>query len=156
MVPADSRRISRDPRYSGSRYGKVSLRIRSFHALRLYFPIHSARYTSSDFAVLLPRTRRNGYGLGSSPFARHYRGNHSYFLFLRLLRCFSSPRSLPDLSGCQSFRLTGCPIRRSADQRLFAPPRSFSQLIASFFASESLGIRHAPFFCFFRLSRQAF
>ena len=29
--------------------------------------------------------------LGSSPFARHYLGNDYYFLFLRLLRCFSSP-----------------------------------------------------------------
>ena len=28
--------------------------------------------------------------LGSFPFARHYLGNHSYFLFLSLLRCFSS------------------------------------------------------------------
>ena len=29
-------------------------------------------------------------GLGSFPFARHYSGNHCYFLFLCLLRCFSS------------------------------------------------------------------
>ena len=34
-------------------------------------------------------------GLGSSGFARRYSRNHSYFLFLRLLRCFSSPGSLP-------------------------------------------------------------
>ena len=39
----------------------------------------------------------------------------------------------------------GCPIRIFADQRLFAPPHNFSQLITSFFASESLGIPHAPF-----------
>ncbi len=32
-------------------------------------------------------------GLGSSPFVRHYLGNHCYFLFLALLRCFSSRRS---------------------------------------------------------------
>ena len=32
-------------------------------------------------------------GLGSSPFARRYSGNHCCFLFLRVLRCFSSPRS---------------------------------------------------------------
>lgn len=38
----------------------------------------------------------------------------------------------------------GCPIRRSADQRAFAPPRGFSQLVTSFLASESLGIPHAP------------
>ena len=32
-------------------------------------------------------------GLGSSYFARHYFRNHFYFLFLWVLRCFSSPRS---------------------------------------------------------------
>ena len=31
--------------------------------------------------------------LGSSPFARRYSGNHCCFLFLRVLRCFSSPGS---------------------------------------------------------------
>jgi len=30
-------------------------------------------------------------GLGSSPFARRYSGNRFFFLFLRILRCFSSP-----------------------------------------------------------------
>ena len=30
-------------------------------------------------------------GLGSSPFARRYLGNRYYFLFHRVLRCFSSP-----------------------------------------------------------------
>ena len=34
-------------------------------------------------------------GLGSSAFARRYLRNHFCFLFLRLLRCFSSPGSLP-------------------------------------------------------------
>ncbi len=33
-------------------------------------------------------------GLGSSRFARRYSGNRVFFLFLRLLRCFSSPGSL--------------------------------------------------------------
>ena len=41
--------------------------------------------------------------------------------------------------------MVGCPIRTPADQFLFADPRSFSQLITSFFASESLGIPHTPF-----------
>ena len=34
------------------------------------------------------------YGLGSSYFARHYSRNRFLFLFLWVLRCFSSPRSL--------------------------------------------------------------
>ena len=41
--------------------------------------------------VLQPRRCRYIAGLGSSPVARHYWGNHCYFLFLRVLRCFSSP-----------------------------------------------------------------
>ena len=44
----------------------------------------------------------------------------------------------------------GFPIRTSAGHRIFAPNRSFSQLITSFFASVSQGIRHAPFSRFFR------
>ena len=44
--------------------------------------------------VLQPRARLcNRPGLGSCAFARHYLRNHSYFLFLRVLRCFSSPGS---------------------------------------------------------------
>ena len=42
--------------------------------------------------------------------------------------------------------MVGCPIRTPADHILFADPRSFSQLITSFFASESLGILHTLLF----------
>ena len=45
--------------------------------------------------VLQPRACRNRSGLGSCAFARHYWRNHFCFLFLRLLRCFSSPGLLP-------------------------------------------------------------
>ena len=38
-----------------------------------------------------PAARRHAAGLGYSPVARRYWGNHSYFPFLRVLRCFSSP-----------------------------------------------------------------
>ena len=36
-------------------------------------------------------------GLGSSRFARRYSGNRFFFLFLRVLRCFSSPRLPSDM-----------------------------------------------------------
>jgi hypothetical protein len=49
---------------------------------------------------------------------------------------------LPDFIGM------GCPIRTSADQRSFAPSRSFSQLTTSFVASGSQGILHTPLFRF--------
>ena len=35
------------------------------------------------------------HGLASSAFARHYSRNHTCFLFLRVLRCFTSPRYHP-------------------------------------------------------------
>ncbi len=46
------------------------------------------------------------------------------------------------------FNQPGCPIRISADRFVCADPRGFSQLIASFIASESLGILHAPLLTF--------
>ena len=46
-----------------------------------------------NYAVLTPVDKSSG--LGSFPFARRYSGNRCFFLFLRLLRCFSSPGSLP-------------------------------------------------------------
>ena len=50
----------------------------------------------SYLEVLLPRICRNKSGLGYFLFARHYLGNRFFFLFLRLLRCFSS-------AGCSQF-----------------------------------------------------
>ena len=44
------------------------------------------------YAVLTPECTHSG--LGSSGFARRYFRNRCFFLFLRLLRCFSSPGSL--------------------------------------------------------------
>lgn len=53
------------------------------------------------------------------------------------------------LQGCHASCMTGCPIRISADLRLFATPRSFSQLVTSFFASGSLGILRVLFLTLF-------
>ena len=47
----------------------------------------------SHVAVRTPERTRSG--LGSSVFARRYSQNRCFFLFLRLLRCFSSAGSLP-------------------------------------------------------------
>ena len=43
--------------------------------------------------------------------------------------------------GTYTLLYVGSPIRTSADQRLFAPPRSLSQLVTSFFGSCCQGIR---------------
>jgi hypothetical protein len=49
-------------------------------------PLHCNSY----IVVLQPHFGRNQNSLGFSHFARHYSENHSCFLLLRLLRCFSS------------------------------------------------------------------
>ena len=46
-----------------------------------------------------PGCCRNSSGLGSCAFARHYLRNHFCFLFLRVMRCFSSPGSPLPLAG---------------------------------------------------------
>ena len=65
-------------------YGDFTLSVWSsqFHSARLFFL----------YAVLTPGCKHPG--LGSPAFARRYLRDHCCFLFLRLLRCFSSPGSL--------------------------------------------------------------
>src|SRR6185437_578049 len=82
--------------------------------------------------------------LGYSGFARHYYRNHCCFLFLWVLRWFTSPGSLPAAMYSRqdnrcSHRL-GSPIRTSPDHRLLASSRSFSQLTTSFIAYLRQGI----------------
>ena len=95
MVPADSHRVSRAPRYSGYRcpagsfaYGAFILCGATFQTLPLTSQ-HWARPGPTTPGMLL----RTNPGLGCSPVARHYWGNHCCFLFLEVLRCFSSLRS---------------------------------------------------------------
>ena len=104
--------------------------------------------SSCNGVVLQPHPCRNMDGLGCSPFARHYWGNHCLFSFPAGTKMFQFPALAPEMIRWRVFNTPGCPIRKSPDQRLFAPPRSLSQLITSFIASESQGIRHAPFFTF--------
>jgi hypothetical protein len=104
------------------------------------FPIPSVSYcgpaTPSSPCELL--------GLGCSDFARHYFRNHGCFLFLWVLRWFTSPGSLhtPMYSayGNPCSHGLGSPIRIFPDHRLLAPPRDFSQLATSFFAYLRQGI----------------
>ena len=79
MVPANSRRIPRAPRYSGYRYQIIPYLYGSFTLYGLPFQARS----SSDFHQMSrsynPRRRRNDSGLGCSAFARHYLRNHILF-----------------------------------------------------------------------------
>ncbi len=145
MVPAVSIGIPPVPTYSGYPPNQQTFQ---YGTLTLYrWPSHAILVSLSLLMqVLQPRACRNIHGLGSSAFARHYLRNHCYFLLLWVLRCFSSPRS-PLFRDNHCW--LGCPIRISTDQLVLADPRGFSQLITSFFASESLGIPRAPLFTYF-------
>ena len=78
--------------------------------------------------VLQPRVRlRNRPGLGCCAFARHYLRNHCYFLFLRVLRCFSSPGSPTASMRCDGITSIGFPHSDIRGSRGICPsPRLFA------------------------------
>ena len=90
-------------------------------------------------------------GLASSAFARHYLRNHGCFLFLWVLRCFTSPRSLllPYVFRQRSPDITPVSFEVSlfGDPRIEArlpAPRGLSQVTTSFIGSWCLGIHRLP------------
>ena len=127
--------------------GFVSLRIPDCHRLRSNFPDGSAHEISCHIAVLQPHRGRNLGGLGSSPVARHYWGNHCLFSLPAGTKMFQFPAfaSISIWIAClQHAGLSHSEIRGSK------ATRGLSQLITSFIACESLGIRHTPFSTFAR------
>ena len=87
---------------------------------------------------------RTRHGLGSSHFARRYFGNRVFFLFLRLLRCFSSPGSLPytmdscmDTGGSLRWVSPFRHLRIVAHLQLPAAFRSLSRLSSALSAKAS-------------------
>ena len=142
MVPPSSHRVSRVRRYSG--YCSLlwtSLTWLSHSSVLL--PIRFCSLSAILNAVL-NTVWVSSHGLASSDFARHYFRNLGWFLFLALLRCFSSGGSphipIDSVYDVMTLLITDCSIRTSADQHLLAIPRSFSQLTASFVGSQCQGI----------------
>src|SRR6266481_6958911 len=151
MVSVDSRRVSRAPRYSGTRFESRSFLYtrlsRSMAPLPRGLPLTTGLVTLL-LRALQPPSDRNPSGLGCCDFARHYFRNRGFFLFLQVLRWFTSLGSLaPDygfIGPYGGFTPVGFPIRKSPDQSLLAAPRGLSQLATSFFAVFCQGIHHAP------------
>jgi hypothetical protein len=121
-------------------YGGFTLYAAAFHLLHLSLPIPRRGPTTPETSL------RFGLFRFRSPLLTE----SILFLFLRLLRCFTSPGIacffLP--SHCKVprgtrrasekddtlLKVSGYPIRKSPDQSVFATPRSLSQLITSFIA----------------------
>ena len=108
MVLADSQQISGVRCYSGTTTREAcSFRLPDSHRLRSAFPdcsttppqfVTPCQISGPGQTAPQPRTRNarrlsHMPGLASSAFAHHYSRNHCCFLFLRVLRCFTSPRS---------------------------------------------------------------
>ena len=120
MVPPYSHRVSRVRRYSG-----YSLLIWLF-AYRIFtffdWPSHTIQLSRFN-ALYCPNPEGiSTLGLASSAFARHYWRNLCWFLFLALLRCFSSGGSphIPMYSvyDDKTLLLPDCSIRISTDLTL--------------------------------------
>ena len=93
MVPLTSRRVSRVPRYSGSCSVSSAFTYGAFTLSGRLSQNRSVSFQESFMQSVTPGCTHPG--LGSSAFARRYLRNRVFFLFLRVLRCFSSPGSLP-------------------------------------------------------------
>ena len=150
-------RIPRVPTYSG--FFPIN-KIFNYGTFTLFHP--SFQMCSSNFVFSFGSPypiHITIYGLGSSDFARHYFRNRFYFLFLRVIRWFSSPGS-PRMTMDSSYDtmtllMVSFLIRTSTVIRSFAAHRGFSQLVTSFFGAMYQGILHTLFvaYSFRSLSR---
>ena len=135
MVPPTSHKVPRVSWYSGSCHAVPAF---AYGALALSGRLSQSRSAGLDGSLLQSVTPwRTRHGLGSSAFARRYSRNRCFFLLLRVLRCFSSPGSLPCVMDWRMGALTrGLPhseIRGSkamcASPRLIAACHVFHRLL---------------------------
>ena len=142
----DSHRISRVPRYSGA--------VSAFDSHVAYGALTLCGAPFRDASAMLV------VGTGDGPSTPAGALRHPRFGLLRVrspllaqslllsfppgTEMFQFPGFAPAMRVAWSPR-PGCPIRKSAGQWVFAPYRGLSQLVTSFFASESQGILHVPF-----------
>ena len=119
-------------------------RIRGFHPLWRDFPDASAIGISAR-GIRNPGANP---GLGCSDFARRYSRNRCLFLFLQVLRCFSSLGSLCTAYAFGGELLHRCnrvsPFGHSRINARLPASRDLSQATTSFVASRCQDIHHAP------------
>ena len=145
MGPADSRGISRVPRYSGTAW--TGWHGFAYGALTLC----GGPFQGPSATVPLRRRRRPYYpgrGLATAPVwaaARSLAATGA--IVVTFFSCGYLDVSVPRVRSTPPGAVAaspppGCPIRKSAGRRAFAPRRGLSQLVTSFVASGSHG--HPP------------
>jgi hypothetical protein len=125
--------------------GGFKLRSPGCHGLWPIFPVRYANLPSPISGSRNPG-RTSPPGLGSSAFARHYRRNHYRFLFLGLLRCFTSPRfASPDYQFIRRYTgFTQCGLSHS-EIHGSRPACGSPWLIATYYVLHRLlAPRHSP------------
>ena len=152
MVPADSRRIPRVPRYSGGRCTARLFAYRTITFCGATFQYASAQDGTCDcHGSYNPESApEEQMRFGLFPVRSPLLGESLLFSSPAGTKMFQFPAfaSAVHRQRMSAIRLTGCPIRKSAHHRICAPTRGLSQLITSFIAFVSLGIRHAPLVTF--------
>ena len=147
MVPISSVRISRVPTYSGYRsrlqnfaYGAFTHFGLPFQVIRLSIRLLCCGPYPNPIIELVwaaPISLATTLGITIC------------FLFLQVLRCFSSlgspPIPMDSVYDNTMLLVLSSLIRISTDLKIFAPPRSFSQLVTSFFGATYQGILRKPF-----------
>ena len=143
MVLTYSVRIPRVPTYSGYRSPSQSFAYGPLTLSRITFQISSARLLSANCGPLPHAYCYTWFGLFRfrSPLLSE---SFVYFLFLRVIRWFSSPGS-PHIPMDSVYDTAALPavsflIRTSTGQCSFAAHRSFSQLVTSFIGAMYQGI----------------
>ena len=148
MGPPASSRVSRVRSYSGSTLLPVNFVYGTFTPFGLPFQTCSTIDTDCLMSVRNPDSKLPVWPLSRS-LAATWKIDVSFSSYGYL--DVSVPRvtfSVPMYSVQDTCALpqVGSPIRTSAGSRIFAPHRSFSQLVTSFFGSQCQGIRLMLFF----------
>src|SRR5215831_2874249 len=139
----------------GFAYRGITFCADDFHRLRLPTRFLTPCRISSSGQVVPQHRLRNACwlshvtGLACSPFAHHYSGNRGCFLFLWVLRCFTSPRflHLPYVFRQGRWAITPNQVSLFGDPRVkvwLPTNRGLSQAPTSFFGSWCQGIHRVP------------
>ena len=144
MVPADSRRIPRVPRYSGYRYAAFRF---TYWTITVYGHI----FQSVLFTICIqcrgpttPLAPCDVNGLGCSPFARHYWGNHYLFSLPAGTKMFQ----FPALALLPKVRVTVLQTARLSHSEIFGSRVicTYPKLIAAYHVLHRLREpRHPPY-----------